>query len=100
MLSQRQSASSITYSHPATSIFYHQRLKMAEKLESDIKARSPKFIVRSTVGTCNFNDNSCGIGWPNYSEEDMGSLYLWILSNYERLGLLGDYEIWQSKSAM
>ena len=100
VLSQRQSASSITYSHPATSIFYHQRLKMAEKLESDIKARSPKFIVRSTVGTCNFNDNSCGIGWPNYSEEDMGSLYLWILSNYERLGLLGDYEIWQSKSAM
>ena len=100
VLAQRRSASSITYSHPATSIFYHQRLKMAKKLEIDIKARNPKFILRSIVGTCNLNDNSCGIGRPNYSEEGLESLYLWILSNYERLGLLGNYEIWQSKSAI
>jgi hypothetical protein len=100
VLAQRQSASSITYSHPANSIFYRERLKMAKKLESDIKARSPKFILRNTNGTCSLNDISCGIGRPNYSEEDLLSLYLWILGNYERLGLLGDYEIWQSKSAM
>ncbi len=100
VLAQRQSASSITYSNPANSVFYREKLKIVMKLESDIKTRSPKFILRSTKGTCSFNHISCGIGQPNYSEEDLASLYLWILSNYERLGFLGDYEIWQSKSAI
>jgi hypothetical protein len=100
VLAQRQSASSITYSHPATSIFYREQFKMAKKLESDIKARSPKFILRNTKGTCSFNDSSCGIGLPHYSEEDLSSLYVWILGNYEKLGLQGDYEIWQSKKTI
>jgi hypothetical protein len=99
VLAQRQSASSITYSHPATSIFYREQPKMAKKLEGDVKARTPKFVIRSIRGTCKLNDISCGIGEPNYSEMDLQSLYLWVLDNYERVESIGDYEIWQFKGA-
>jgi hypothetical protein len=97
VLTYRQSASSMTYSHPATSYFYRNQVAAIDTLESDIKERRPKYILRSTSGACKFDNASCKIGGRSYREDKLKNLYLWVLNNYERVGTIGAYEIWQSK---
>lgn len=99
VLANRKSSSSITYSHPATSVFYRNAEQSAWKLEGDIKSRNPKFIVRSTRGSCELNSPACDIGKPQYSEANLAPLYTWILRNYQIIQVIGDYEIWQSRNS-
>ena len=97
VLANRQSASSLTYSHPATSYFYRNQVAAIETLESDIKERRPKYILRSTSGACKLDNASCEISGRSYREDKLKNLYLWVLNNYKRVGIIGAYEIWQSK---
>jgi hypothetical protein len=96
-IARRQSASSLTYSHPATSVFYQLNIESSRKLEADIKTQRPKFILRSKMGACQLDFASCGVGNPNYSESRLESLYSWIMINYQQQGVIGIYEIWQIK---
>jgi hypothetical protein len=95
----RRSASSITYSHPATSVFYRHNQQSISKLESEIKSELPKYIVRNIKGSCAFQQPSCGVGSPQYSEENLAPLYGWILRHYQKVQTIGDYEIWHLRKA-
>lgn len=97
VIAERKSSSSITYSHPATSIFYRNVEQAVRKLENDVKAENPKYIVRNTKESCELDLKSCRVRNSEYREENLFSLYSWILLNYEMVKIIGDYEIWESK---
>lgn len=94
VMAHRKSSSSITYSNPATSVFYRNAKQTAWKVESDVKSKNPKYIVRNIKGSCELDRPTCGLGTPQYDEENLATLYSWILRNYQRIAIIGDYEIW------
>lgn len=95
VVADRKSSSNITYSHPATSVFYRNAKLSISKIEDDVKSEMPKFIVRSINGTCEFNVPDCGLGKPDYNEGNLAPLYSWILRHYQMIEVIGNYEIWQ-----
>lgn len=96
-LSDRESASSVTYIYPASSLFYPNAKQAEDRIVRDLNDSPPKFVISRTALTCPLEQEICPETSRSYSDNQAGEVRNLVRDKYELEVKIGDFLIYTPK---
>lgn len=96
-LSDRESASSLTYIYPASSLFYPNAKQAEDRIVQDLIDSPPKFVLSRDSLTCPLEQEVCPESSSSYSDNQAGEVRKLVRDKFELEVKIGDFLIYTPK---